>query len=90
VQEMKDSQMGNIHQHIKPSMLNNRVSPNNSIVTSFNGKQNYTKSNKEVPPNNSIVTAFNGKQDYTKPNKEVPPKDAQLLEGPNQRYEHTT
>jgi hypothetical protein len=36
----------------------------------------------------SIVTAFNGKQDHTRSNKEVPPKDAQLLEGPNQRYEH--
>jgi hypothetical protein len=28
------------------------------------------------------------KQDYTKSNKRVPPKDAQLLEGPNPRYEH--
>jgi hypothetical protein len=61
---------GNIHQHIKPSMLNNRVSPKGMHY--------------------SIVTAFNGKQDYTRSNKEVPPKDAQLLEGPNKRDEHTT
>jgi hypothetical protein len=37
---------------------------------------------------NSTVTVFNGKQDHTRSNKEVPPKDAQLLEGPNKRYEH--
>ena len=49
-------------------MLNNRVSP------------------KEM--HKSIVTAFNGKQDYKRSCKEVPPKDAQLLEGPNQKYEH--
>jgi hypothetical protein len=36
----------------------------------------------------SIVTAFNGKQDHKRSNKIVPPKDAQLLEGPHQRYEY--
>jgi hypothetical protein len=70
VQEIKDAQKGNIHQHIKPSMLNNRVSPKGMHY--------------------SIVTAFNDKQDYTRSNKEVPPKDAQLLEGPNHKYEYTT
>jgi len=44
-----------------------------------------------VSPNGmhySIVTIVNGKQDHSRSNKIVPPKDAQLLEGPHQRYEH--
>ena len=68
VQKIKDTQKEIFTNHIKPSMLNNRVSPKGMHY--------------------SIVIVFNGKQYYTRSNMEVLPKDAQPLEGPNQRYKH--